>query len=95
MEHTEVELSAKYGGIEDKIPGTWPTYDEAGGELARDIAFLWDIRDNELIRVIALVSIRCPGLRISNHIDRRFSFAGLYPERMRDLSHIKPDDGQA
>lgn len=90
QELTEVELTEKYSNIEDKIPSIWKTYEDAGVNLAQDIAFTWDIRSGELIRVIALMEIRVNGLKVSQHIDSRFAYAGLYPEKMRAFN-ILPD----
>jgi hypothetical protein len=89
------EIAQKYANIEDKIPQVWPDYERAGIELAQDIATEWDIMDSELIRVIALVEMRMAGMSkprfgLSSHIYQPFSFAGLYPERMKVLN-IKPE----
>ena len=37
------------------------------------------------------MEIRIPEFHQNQHIDNRFSFAGLYPERMKTFD-IKPDD---
>ena len=83
------EIQEKYRDIEDKIPSVWPDYEKAGVELAQDIVYHWNIQEGELIRVIALVEIKVPGLNITQHIDNRFAFAGLYPFKMK---HFTPDD---
>lgn len=76
----------KYSRIEDKIPSVWKTYEEAGIELAQDLSYgYWDVQDPELYRVISLVSYRVKGLRITQHLDPKFSFMGLYPEMMKPL----------
>lgn len=81
---TRLQLSKKYENIEDKIPSSWETYEKAGIELAQDLSFgHWDIRDAELYRVISLVSTRVPGLRITQHLDSKFSFMGLYPHTQK------------
>jgi hypothetical protein len=90
MELTEKEISAKYFHIENKIPGTWGSWVEAGVELSQDICMLWDIKDSELIRVISLVSSRVPGLNITQHIYAPFSFMGLYPHVQKSYN-ITPD----
>lgn len=80
---TVKEIQEKYRNIEDKIPSVWPDYEKAGIELSQDILYHWNIQEGELIRVIALIEMRVPGLSISQHIDPSFAFCGLYPERMR------------
>jgi hypothetical protein len=93
-ELTEAELSSKYGDIESKIPSFWATWEDAGVNLAQDLSFgHWDIRDNELYRVISLVSIRVQSIKITQHLDPKFSFQGLYPEIMKPLG-IEPDGYQ-
>lgn len=89
-ELTEVELSEKYGNIEDKIPSVWPDYAMAGRDLARDLVFTWDVTDPELYRVVALVEGYVPGLRITQHLDPQFAFMGLYPNVQKPLN-ITPD----
>jgi hypothetical protein len=89
-ELTEKELTEKYSNIEYKIPSVWKTYEEAGINLAQDLAFTWDVSNGELIRVIALMEIRCKGLNINHHIDQRYSYAGLYPHIMKSFD-ILPD----
>lgn len=89
------EIVKKYANIEDKIPSIWPDYEKAGIELAQDIAFEWDIKDSELIRVISLIEMRMAGMGkpkfgLSEHIYQPFAFAGLYPERMKTFN-IKPE----
>lgn len=77
---TIIELTAKYSGIEDKIPSVWETYEKAGIELAQDLSFgHWDIKEPELYRVISLVQLRVPRLRITQHLDNKFAYMGLYP----------------
>lgn len=90
MELTLTEIIKKYSNIEDKIPSVWETYEEAGIELAQDLVYTWDIQNTELIRVISLVSGRVKGLKITQHIDPMFSFAGLYPE-IQKVYNILPD----
>lgn len=87
---TEKEISLKYSNIEDKIPSVWPSWEKAGVNLAQDLIYIWDVRDCELYRVIALVSMRVPGLRITQHLDPKFAYMGLYPERMKSFD-ITPD----
>lgn len=84
------EIVTKYANIEDKIPTVWPTWEEAGVNLAQDIYDKWDIREGELIRVIALMGIRVNGLKLYDHINPMFSFTGLYPEMQRSYN-IHPD----
>lgn len=90
-ELTVEEITEKYRDIEDKIPSIWPDWETAGIELAQDILYHWNIQQSELIRVIALMEIRVRGLHITQHIDNRFAFAGLYPFKMKTFD-IKPDD---
>ncbi len=90
MELTEKEISVKYANIESKIPSVWKTYEDAGTNLAQDICFLWDITDGELIRVISLLEMRVKGLRINQHINQQFAFAGLYPHVMTSFN-VYPD----
>jgi hypothetical protein len=82
------EIAAKYANIEDKIPLVWPTYEDSARELAQDIYKEWDIRDAELIRVIALMSLytNSTGTKLLNHINQQYAYAGLYPSRMRVLN---------
>lgn len=90
-ELTETELAKKYDNIEDKIPSVWPTYEAAGINLAQDLSFgHWDIKHPELYRVIALVSTRVRGLNITQHLDSKFSFMGLYPHTQKTYD-IKPE----
>lgn len=89
-ELTVKEIQEKYRDIEDKIPSIWPDWETAGKELAQDIVYHWNIQEGELIRVIALVEMCVRGLRISQHIDPMFSFAGLYPFKMKQFD-ITPD----
>ena len=91
MELTEKQISDKYSAIEDKIPGVWDSWNDAGVELAKDICMLWDIKEPELIRVISLVSTRVPGLGITQHIYAPFSFIGLYPHIQKSYN-ITPDE---
>ena len=83
-EPTLEDIKHKYFGIEYKIPGVWPTYQEAGVELAQDLLFHWNIQDAELIRIIALVEMRSD-VSITKHVDPMYAFAGLYPHVMRKL----------
>jgi hypothetical protein len=87
-ELTLEEMTAKWSNIEEKVPSTWPNWEKAGVELAQDLCYTWNIREGELIRVIALVSIRCRmesgiSLCLHDHIDPMFAYAGLYPEMQR------------
>lgn len=104
-ELTVEEITEKYKNIEDKIPSVWKDYESAGIELAQDILYHWDVSDGELIRVIALIELRVArsgksGFRIAQHINPMYSFAGLYPERMKRFNindvnkyyGIKPGD---
>lgn len=86
IEYTKTvdEATEKYGNIEDKIPSVWPSYQKAGEEMARDIAFFWNISDPELIRVISLVSIYGK-IPLTKHIDPMMSYAALYPEKMKGI----------
>lgn len=89
------KLIEKYSNIEDKIPSVWSDYEKAGIELAQDIAFEWDIKDPELIRVISLVEMRMvvtgkPKFGLGEHIYQPFAFVGLYPERIKTFN-IKPE----
>jgi hypothetical protein len=78
------QLKEKYSKIEDKIPSVWPNYEKAGIELAQDLSYgHWNIKDPELIRVISLVELEVNGLSIAQHIYEPFSFAGLYPHKMK------------
>ena len=77
------------------IPSVWSDYEKAGIELSQDIVFEWDIKDSEMIRVIALIEMRVAGMGrpkfgLSEHIYTPFAFAGLYPEKMK-VFDIKPD----
>jgi hypothetical protein len=90
------EIKKKYENIEDKIPSMWPDYEKAAIELAQDVATEWDIKDSEMIRVLALVDMRIAGMgkpsfNLSKHIYAPFAFAGLYPERMKTFN-ILPDN---
>jgi hypothetical protein len=91
MELTISEISEKYRNIEDKIPSVWKDYESAAIELAQDIAFVWDITDGEIIRVISLLSMRT-NVKLHKHIDNNFGFAGLYPNRIKDLRSELRDD---
>lgn len=92
---TTQEIKEKYSNIEDKIPSIWPDYEKAAIELAQDVAAEWDIKDSELIRVLALVDMRIAGMgkpsfNLAKHIYTPFAFA-VYPERMKRLN-ILPDN---
>ncbi len=92
---TTQELRAKYSGIEEKIPSVWPDYEKAAIELAQDVSTVWDIKDAELIRVLALVDMRIAGMgkpsfNLAKHIYAPFAFAGLYPNIQRSYD-ITPD----
>ena len=76
---------------DQKIHTIWNTWEIAGIELAQDLVYHWDINDDELYRVICLVSIRVRGLKITQHLDQRFSYKGLYPEIQKSYN-IKPDN---
>ena len=100
-ELTIEELSAKWSNIEEKIPSKWPNWGKAGIELAQDLCYTWNIRERELIRVIALVSIRCRmesgiPLCLHDHIDPMLAYAGLYPEiqRYKLIKKRKEIDGK-
>jgi len=81
MEQLSIEqLKEKYDNIEDKIPSNFATYEEAGVQLAQDLCYHWDVKDAELIRVIALVSLRAPRLKITQHVYMPYEYMGLYPE---------------
>ncbi len=85
---SEKEISLKYENLELKIPGVWPDWEKAGVELAQDLWCTWQVTDGELIRVIALVAMRVKGLNLSKHINPAFAYAGLYPERIRNLDYV-------
>ena len=86
MESLTVEqVIEKYKNIEEKIPSLFKNYEEAGVNLAQDLCFHWDVTDHELIRIISLLEIRVPGLMINQHVDRKFAFAGLYPNIIKML----------
>jgi hypothetical protein len=90
MELTEKEISDKYSNIEEKIPSVWPNYESAGIEMAQDLCFIRDAREPELYRVACLLQSRVPGLKLSQHLDSRFAFQGLYPHVMKTFN-IKPE----
>ena len=81
---TEEEIAEKYSNIDDKIPIIWTTLSDVSNELAKDIAFLWDIKDYSLIRLISKMSVapECKN-NLSKHIDSMFAYAGLYPHTMK------------
>lgn len=81
------EIIKKYSQIEDKIPSTWKDYKTAGIELAQDICMEWDITDPELYRVISLVSIYSGVSGLTEHLDMRFSYMGLYPNIMKSFRY--------
>lgn len=83
-------LLAKYGNIENKVPSSWKTYEDAAIELADEIKDIWDIDNAEVIRVISFLDRFNKGANMSRHIDQRFEFAGLYPDVMRSFK-INPD----
>ena len=90
------QIKNKYENIEDKIPSVWTDYEKAAIELSQDVATEWNIMDVELIRVLSLVDLRIAGMgkpsfNLSKHIYAPFSFAGLYPERMKEFS-ILPEN---
>ena len=90
------ELKNKYSDIEGKIPSVWPDYEKAAIEISQDFYTEWDIKDSELIRVLSLVDTRIAGMgkpsfNLSKHVHPMFSFAGLYPERMKSFN-ILPDN---
>jgi hypothetical protein len=76
------EIRLKYENIEDKIPTIWKSYEEAGRELAQDLFIHWDITEPEIYRVVCLIEMRVLGLRITQHLDRRFAYMGLYPQKI-------------
>lgn len=89
------EIVEKYSCIEEKVPSVWEDYEKVAIELSQDIATEWDIKDGELIRVLALVDMRVAGMGkptfgLSKHIYAPFAFMGLYPERMKSLEQL-PD----
>ena len=88
---TRQELEAKYANIESKIPSFWKTWEEAGINLAQDLSFgHWDISEDELYRVISLVSQRVKGIKITQHLDPKWAYKGLYPHLMKPFD-ITPD----
>lgn len=88
---TRQELEDKYRNIEDKIPSFWKTWEEAGINLAQDLSFgHWDISEDELYRVISLVSQRVKGVKITQHLDPKWAYKGLYPHIMKPFD-ITPD----
>ena len=86
---TEKEISFKYSNIEDKITCMWKSFAEAGEELKKDIIDIYNIKDVELIRVISLIRLRA-NIILDEHIDSKFVFAGLYPEKQK-LYDILPE----
>lgn len=91
MEQLSIEqLKEKYDNIEDKIPSNFATYEEAGVKIAQDLCYHWDVKDAELIRVISLIELRVKNLKITQHIQPMFAFAGLYPSRMK-VFNITPE----
>lgn len=92
-------IRLKYSNIEEMVPSVWPDYERVAIDLAQDVATLWDIKDPEIIRVLALVDMRVAGMglpsfRLSEHIHTPFAFAGLYPNVMKtyDINGIeKPE----
>jgi|TARA_R110000822_G_scaffold82467_3_gene195080 hypothetical protein len=90
-ELTRPQLELKYRCIEDKIPSFWATWEEAGINLAQDLSFgHWDITESELYRVITLVSLRVKGIKITQHLDPKHAWKGLYPHAMKPFD-ITPD----
>ncbi len=94
-ELTETKLAEKYGDLENKIPGTWSTYESAGQELAQDLCFVWDIVNPELCRIIGLIDVKMIWqekltFNLGNHIMHMMQFAALYPEKMETFD-IKPN----
>ena len=85
-ELTIPQLKEKYKDIEDKVPSVWKTYNEAAIEMAQDLSFgHWDIQDGEIIRVISVLQ-SYGRVKISQHIDPQFAFAGLYPHVMKSFN---------
>lgn len=92
---TETELGKKYKNINTKIPSVWPTFEDAGIELAQEVFMMWNIKNSDLI--LALSTIDCAlagqgklGLNLSEHIDSKFAFVGLYPMVQAEYD-IKPE----
>lgn len=83
------EIHTKFSNIEEKIPSVFSSYQEAGIQLAQALIDHWDISDNEIIRVIALIGIHS-NIDLSNHIKPMFAFAGLYPT-IQKIYNIKPE----
>jgi hypothetical protein len=83
------EIHTKFSNIEEKIPSVFSSYQEAGIQLAQALLYHWDISDNEIIRVIALIGIHT-NIDLSNHINSMFAFVGLYPT-IQNIFNIKPE----
>jgi hypothetical protein len=89
------EIKRKYRDIEDKVPLIWANYEDVAMELSHDIGAEYEIKDPEIIRVIALVDMKISamgitGLNLLAHIYKPFAFAGLYPEKIKKLD-ITPE----
>lgn len=89
-ENKILKLFIKYKDIQDKVPSVWKTYEEAAIELADEIKDIWDIDNAEVIRVISFLDRFNRDANMISHIDRRFEYAGLYPEVMKSFK-INPD----
>ena len=83
------EIHTQFSNIEEKIPSVFSSYEEAGTQLAQALIEHWNISDNEIIRVIALIGIHT-NIDLSNHTNSMFAFAGLYPT-IQKLYNIKPE----
>ena len=83
------DIHTKFSNIEEKIPSIFESYEDAGRQLAQAIIYHWDISDNEIIRVIALIGIHT-NIDLSEHVNPIFSFAVLYPTKQK-LYNIKPE----
>ncbi len=91
IELTIEEIYTKYKNIESKIPSIFKTYELAGIELSKDILFHYNIRNGEIIRVMSIINYSQKiKFNFSEHIDNKFSFAGLYPH-IQKVHNIYPD----
>lgn len=82
------EIHTKFSNIEEKIPSIFESYEDAGRQLAQAIIYNWNISDNEIIRVIALISTNT-NIDLNEHVNPIFAFAGLYPT-IQKIYNIKP-----
>lgn len=83
------DIHTQFSNIEEKIPSVFESYEDAGRQLAQAIIYHWNISDNEIIRVIALIGIHT-NIDLSEHVNPMFAFAGLYPTKQK-LYNIKPE----